>query len=501
MNKLSYILFCFYFISCSSTEKLIDYSNAPQWVQEHPLSEDYYIGIGVSKKKKVDDFRTQAKKEAFNEISSGISVSVSSNSVLKQQENNGKFKEMFDSSTETYTNNELAGCKQVGRWENRYEYWVYYKLSKAKVEEDKRNAIEDATISLRQALSYDNQNDLPRAISNYALALSAVKPYLGERLKTEFNGETIFLGQYILDHYRDLINSLRMEYDSTDQLLYKSFKSIKPLKIELKRGNDLVGNVPIKVESTGLKYLGSFKFNENGMLELPEVSANTYRSKELVVLKMDLLGMVEDLVVDDLVKEVLKGYKPTSLDLLYRENNFNQKNEESQPTVNNNSNNNNNSEPVKEKKPIKNTVSILANIKTGVIKNIEVIKDVKESIEEVNDVFDNLDFKDEDYSTPSPNGSNLTPSSGELLDVVKNENFDNNKLSVSKHFLSQNKKTYSTAYIKEVAQNFNFETNKLEFAKYAYNYTSDKGNYYQINSIFDFSSSKSKLNEFIKKQK
>lgn len=41
------------------------------------------------------------------------------------------------------------------------------------------------------------------------------------------------------------------------------------------------------------------------------------------------------------------------------------------------------------------------------------------------------------------------------------------------------------------------ESDKLEYAKFAYNYCIDKNNYWEINDVFNFSSSVDKLNEYI----
>lgn len=44
---------------------------------------------------------------------------------------------------------------------------------------------------------------------------------------------------------------------------------------------------------------------------------------------------------------------------------------------------------------------------------------------------------------------------------------------------------------------FSFEDTRLDLAKYAYGYTFDIGNYYQINDAFTFSSSIDELNSYI----
>ncbi len=465
MNKSLYILLLFYLLtSCGSTNKLPNYSNAPQWVQEHPLSDKYYIGIGVSKKRGVSDYRELAKKNALSEISSSISVLVSVNSVLKQQDYEGKFKEMFDSTTKTYTENELQGSKQVARWENKYEYWVYYKLSKEKVEQRKREAIEDASISLKRALKYDAENDYPRAISNYSLALSAVKPYLGSRIKTKFNDETIFLGQYILDHYRALITSVKLSYDSNEQLIFKPFKPIKPLKIKLSRGNSSLANIPLKIESSTFKYKGFYKFDDNGEVILPEISANTYRREESVILSVDVEQMINESVSDDLVKEILKNYKTTYLKLKYK----------------------------KEKSS----------------RTKRIMNKMQEKMDEMNDALiksidgiDNILIKNKNIGNLVNKEVSISKTNNqELPKVIKENAFEDDKIITLKNYLKTANRKYYTTEIAEVVKQFNFEENKLEVAKICYPYTIDKSNYYTLNSLFNFNDSKKELSKFINEQ-
>ncbi len=82
--------------------------------------------------------------------------------------------------------------------------------------------------------------------------------------------------------------------------------------------------------------------------------------------------------------------------------------------------------------------------------------------------------------------------------AVDGESFDENKMQVSQQFTKNN--CVSVAQIKEIMELFSFEENKLEYAKYAYDFCADKGNYYQLNSVFNFSSTKDALNEFLKKK-
>ena len=78
---------------------------------------------------------------------------------------------------------------------------------------------------------------------------------------------------------------------------------------------------------------------------------------------------------------------------------------------------------------------------------------------------------------------------------INNQSFAEEKMKVAKQIVKA--KCVNAAQVKEMMALFSFEENKLDFAKYAYDYTIDKDNYYQINDAFSFSSSVDDLNKYL----
>jgi hypothetical protein len=80
--------------------------------------------------------------------------------------------------------------------------------------------------------------------------------------------------------------------------------------------------------------------------------------------------------------------------------------------------------------------------------------------------------------------------------TIKESSFEETKLSTAKEIISSN-----CLYADQVAQIcklFGFEDSKLDFAKYAYNHTIDRSNYFKVNNVFGFSSSKEELSNYIR---
>lgn len=82
---------------------------------------------------------------------------------------------------------------------------------------------------------------------------------------------------------------------------------------------------------------------------------------------------------------------------------------------------------------------------------------------------------------------------------ISSGSFEDTKSSTFKQIVSS--KCVNTKQVKEMLQLFTFEETKLEMAKYAYSYVADPSNYYTINDIFTFDSSKDELSNYVMSNK
>jgi hypothetical protein len=82
-----------------------------------------------------------------------------------------------------------------------------------------------------------------------------------------------------------------------------------------------------------------------------------------------------------------------------------------------------------------------------------------------------------------------------LKEVIDNQSFDEERVNIAKQALRS--KCVSTSQVIEILNLITFEESRLDFAKFVYDYTTDIGNYYQINESFTFDSTKSEFNSFL----
>jgi hypothetical protein len=84
----------------------------------------------------------------------------------------------------------------------------------------------------------------------------------------------------------------------------------------------------------------------------------------------------------------------------------------------------------------------------------------------------------------------------QLLHNINRESSENNMMKSATLIINTNYLT--SEQVKEMLQLFTFENNKLSLAELAYDKTVDKRNYFVVNDVFSYSSSKDELARFIR---
>ena len=83
----------------------------------------------------------------------------------------------------------------------------------------------------------------------------------------------------------------------------------------------------------------------------------------------------------------------------------------------------------------------------------------------------------------------------EVIKIAENESFSEGRMKIVKQ--AARGKCMTVDQISAISSVFTFEEDKLSFVKWAYDLTYDIDNYYKLNSIFTFSSSKDELDTYL----
>jgi len=206
-------------MACGGGKKVVETpvpdptTQRPSWVGARPMSDVYYIGIGMANKNRPEVLET-AKKNALNDLASEISVKVEGNSLLYTLDRKNQFDETFTGTIKTSSNEQLEGFELVESWENASEYWTYYRLSKA---EHARLKNEKKAGAIRNALDFHTRSkqsigsgDLRTAFDQELRALLAMKDYWGENDAVDLEGRQVQLVNELFGGLQHLTTNVRL---------------------------------------------------------------------------------------------------------------------------------------------------------------------------------------------------------------------------------------------------------------------------------------------------
>ncbi len=186
------------------------------WIEQRPESSEYYIGIGyASKTEHPTDFQKAARDNALSDIASQIKVRINSDFLQKVVEQGGVVSDDIKSFVHSSTKADLEGYEQVDSYETPTEYWVYYRLSKAKYK-----ALKEAHLNKARALSLDffrkgrqaeKKGDVAKALLFYFQSIPPIEKYVNESLEAEIDGQHIYLFNEIYASLQRLLGALKLE--------------------------------------------------------------------------------------------------------------------------------------------------------------------------------------------------------------------------------------------------------------------------------------------------
>ena len=115
-------------VSCGTTNNGInrkDRSKQPDWVQQRPVNNNFYVGVGYANKMlNPADYQAMAKKRALNDLIGEIKVVVSSNSILSLNQNNNVLNQMFATDTKVMAQAMVEDFEVVDSWENKSDFYI-----------------------------------------------------------------------------------------------------------------------------------------------------------------------------------------------------------------------------------------------------------------------------------------------------------------------------------------------------------------------------------------
>jgi hypothetical protein len=284
--------------------------DAPGWMAERPMSSSYYIGIGgASKSKHVIDYVQVAKKNALEDLSGEISVTLDVNSVLFQFEDSKRFKEEYESSIRVQTQQHLEGFEVVDSYETDEEFWVFYRLSKTKWDEIRRQRKDQAIAKSRdlsdradlemQELRYD------QALRNYFRAFEAIKEYMGEPLEVFTDSGIIYYGNELFNKLNTCMSNIQLNPLSSEirVVMGRSDGNSKlVVRVENKEGLNLAGIPVTFAYSEKLRLRHMDITDTDGLAEYFIPNITDTRAGQYISVQVDLDKLIQESIGDPVLR-------------------------------------------------------------------------------------------------------------------------------------------------------------------------------------------------------
>ncbi len=304
----------------------LTFCEIPSWVVQRPVDNKYYIGIGMASTSSPNYIQT-AKNNALNDLSSEISVNISSELVDIMIEKSGMNAEESRSVINASTKADLENYEVMGTWENGFEYWVYYRLSKAKYkaqqELKRRNAI---SLSLdlfnkgkEKEINWNTKGStINSAIEYFVQALIPIENYYGDPLETIYNGNKIFLQNEIFSSLQWILSKIKLKAMNPKFDVKTGSSDKKNLDVSasfIDGGNSvIVTNLPIKfsfIRGQG-ELVETLRTDSKGNVSGEIISISPTQKVQMIKCSLDLTSYIANDNTSDYLIKILENINTPS---------------------------------------------------------------------------------------------------------------------------------------------------------------------------------------------
>jgi hypothetical protein len=286
----------------------------PEWITKYPLNSDYFIGIAYADKK-LDNYMEAAKSRALQSLANEITVKIIGQTSLQTIELNQKVKQNYISSVTTETIKELEGYELVDSWQDKHQYWVYYRLSKKayyQAKKDKANsALQIAKNYVMLGMESFNGANYKQGLNYYFMATNQIQNYLYFEYDIELKQQINALYQDAYKNVSDFYTQVNIKVPSQHIKLkpHQLNNYILNLNIQNKQSLKPIANFPffIRVVSGQANIETNNKLvNENGNLNFKINSFGTKSKVHSFKISIDK---------DDLFSEYIKSNNLLAIEL------------------------------------------------------------------------------------------------------------------------------------------------------------------------------------------
>ena len=324
MRVLSYLFFLVTgLVSCSSQKSVStaeSFPPSPTWVQSRPITNSYYVGIGVAQKTQGTDFRSAAKENALSDLASEIKVNVNSNSLLYTLEREYKFEQEFRETIRTSTNLDLEDFQLVEQYEDADAYWVYYRLDKSAYAERQRQKKESAESLaldfLAKAEAAEADGRYSESVDYHLRGLQAIEEFWGEKNEATFRGQTILIDNELFGGVKSLLDGVILDLTKKPTLNFQNgYQTEAELSVRDSQSGQPMSGVPINYIYQGQygRIKGSLSTNVDGRITIPIAEAERSTKPNMLSTEIDTEQLFEPFQGDKFMRKLTESLRGKSI--------------------------------------------------------------------------------------------------------------------------------------------------------------------------------------------
>mgnify|MGYP002630104220 CR=1 FL=1 len=239
----------------------------PEWGNHPPSDPDYWYGLGIGKT------RDDARQRAIHEISSQISVTISSTLSAIKTEYNFNVNEFTRQVLETRVNSSLNNIELVNSHQSERSFYMLARLSKQKyydeIDQKKNNAIQQAVKYLERAESEFTIQSF-QYLDN---ALNEIEPFQDYPLMVEYpekSGSVIMLRPYLFEMVINFSERLVCTFSETELTIHYGIPDPQKFFVDCvdKVTNATMEGIPLLFSSPENEFTEKVLTNPQGFSEV-----------------------------------------------------------------------------------------------------------------------------------------------------------------------------------------------------------------------------------------
>lgn len=299
--------------ACGSKKTLIETSHLPEWAKIAPQSETFYYGVGKARRIGYPDrYIKEAEKNALQDLSQQIAVSIESSSLLYQFEFNNNKEDVYINRLKLNTTNNFEDYTVKDQFQDDNFYWTLIALSKAEYlrlkQQRKSESLNKAHLEFEKAMALFKKHELYKSLIKYVKTLEILKPYWGESTLYTTPNNAYDIAIIAKEKINEILNALTLEQTNNTIRVRRNttINTVDELGILYYKNRPITG-FPLDCDITELQNQSEIIWTKSqGRIYSAPFYVRSIEDKEVITIIFEPTKIVNTLTKDLALRKILK---------------------------------------------------------------------------------------------------------------------------------------------------------------------------------------------------